>query len=154
MQELIKKKQEIIEIFLKNNILVSSDILKEINDDEQISRIFDLLKTKTINDEIVLNLNKLIEDTTPLKIEAKSEEKVKVVTSYKDEPKKRESQDFVDYFNNRYKAIEKILKQRQELKNTVSISKITNKKEKENLAIIGIVSDKKTTKNGNLLFIF
>ena len=117
---------------MKNNILVSSDILKEINDDEQISRIFDLLKTKTINDEIVLNLNKLIEDTTPLKIEAKIEEKVKIVTSYKDEPKKRGPQDFVDYFNNRYKAIEKILKQRQELKNTVSISKITNKKEKKN----------------------
>ncbi len=153
MQELIKKKQEIIEIFLKNNILVSSDILKEINDDEKISRIFDLLKTKTINEEIVLDLNKLIEDTTPIKIEAKSEDKVKIVTSYTDVPKKREPQDFVDYFNNRYKAIEKILKQRQELRNTVSISKITNKKEKENLSIIGIVSNKQTTKNGNLLFI-
>lgn len=157
MQELIKKKQEIIEIFLKNNVLVSSDLLKEINDEEQISRIFNKIKSKTISDEIVMDLNKLIEGATPrtaeTAIKTKAEEKVKVVASYKEEPKKREPQDFVDYFNSRYKAIEKILKQRQELKNTVSISKITNKKEKENLSIIGIVSSKQTTKNGNLLFV-
>lgn len=158
MQELIKKKQEIIGIFLKNNVLVSSDLLKDINDEEQITIIFNKIQSKAINDEIVLDLNKLIAEATPrtTKTTTKTEEKgekVKIISSYKEEPKKREPQDFVDYFNSRYKAIEKILKQRQELKNTVSISKITNKKEKENLCIIGIVSGKQTTKNGNLLFV-
>ncbi|MEK6827881.1 MAG: hypothetical protein AABX78_00880, partial [Nanoarchaeota archaeon] len=158
-QELIKKKREIIDIFLKKGILISSELLKEINDFEHISRIFDVLQSKQIDDVLIIstNLNNLISETKTQKIEDVKEEqqkhKIKVVYSYKEEPKKREPQDFVDYFNNRYKAIEKILKQRQELKNTVSINKIINKKEKENTSIIGIVSNKHVTKNGNLLLV-
>jgi len=98
-----------------------------------------------------------LDETKTQRIKTKEEGqkqcKVKIIYSYKDEPKKRDPQDFVDYFNNRYKSIENILKQHQELKNTVSINKIQNKKEKEVLAIIGIVTDKQTTKNGNLLLI-
>ena len=156
-QELIKKKREIIDIFLKKGILISSELLKEINDFEHISRIFDVLQSKQIDDVLIINtnLNNLISKTKTQKTEDAKEEqqehKVKVVYSYNEDPKKREPQDFVDYFNNRYKAIEKILKQRQELKNTVSINKIINKKEKENTSIIGIVSNKQVTKNGNLL---
>lgn len=156
-QELIKKKREIIDIFLKKGILVSSELLKEIDDYEHVSRVFDILKSQSIEDAPVLDLNKLINKTKTQNIETTKEEqyknKVKIINSYKDEPKKREPQDFVDYFNNRYKAIEKILKQRQELRNTVSINKITNKKEKEAIAIIGIVSEKQITKNGNLLLV-
>ena len=148
-QEIFKKKREIIDIFLKKGILISSELLKEINDYEHISRIFDILKSKQIEEQVVIdiNLNKLIDETK----EATKEDKIKIIYSYKEEPKKREPQDFVDYFNNRYKSIEKILKQHQELKNPLSINKITNKKEKELTSIIGIVSNKQITKNGNLL---
>ena len=158
-QELIKKKREIISILLKNGILISSELLKEINDYEQVSGLFDLLKSKQTGDLSVigLNLNKPIDEIKTQKKEISKEEqqedKVKIIYSYKEEPKKREPQDFVDYFNNRYKSIEKILKQHQELRNTVSISKITNKKEKEKVSIIGIVNDKQITKNGNLLLV-
>ncbi len=158
-QELIKKKREIVDIFLKKGVLISSEQLNEISEYEQFSKIFNLLKSKQIDEEhfVGLDLNKLIDETKIQKTYTTKEEsqknKVKIIYSYKEEPKKRDPQDFVDYFNNRYKAIEKILKQRQELKNTVSISKIINKKERENLAIIGIVSDKQITKNGNLLLV-
>ena len=162
-QELIEKKREIIGILLKKGVLISSDLLKEINDYEEISRIFDILKSKQIDEMAVIgiDLNKLIGETKTQKTEVKTEEsketlkegKIKIVYSYKDEPKKREPQDFVNYFNNRYKSIEKILKQHQELKSTLSINKIANKKEKETIPIIGIVSDKQITKNGNLLLI-
>ncbi|MBI2652986.1 DNA-directed DNA polymerase II small subunit [Candidatus Woesearchaeota archaeon] len=158
-QELIKKKREIVDIFLKKGVLISSEQLNEISEYEQVSKIFNLLESKQIDEEpfVGLDLNKLIDETKTQKTDATKEEqqknKVKIIHSYKEEPKKRDPQDFVDYFNNRYKAIEKILKQRQELKNTVSVSKITNKKERENLAIIGIVSDKQITKNGNLLLV-
>ncbi len=153
-QELIQKKREIINIFLKNGILLSSELLNEISDEEQVNRIFDILKSKSFDETLVLS--KILEETKPQKKTIKEEEKqekVKIISLYKESPKKREPQDFVDHFSNRYKAIEKILKQHQELKNTISISKINNKKEKESLAIIGIVSSKQTTKNGNLLII-
>ena len=162
-QELTQKKREIVEIFLKNGVLVSSELLKEMDESGKISRIFEVLTAKhTENLKVTdLDLRELIHESKSQKIQSANElnirkapiDGVKIVYSYKEEPKKREPQDFVDYFNNRYKAIEKILKQRQELKNTVSINKITNKREKVQAAIIGIVSDKQITKNGNLLFV-
>jgi len=157
-QELIKKKREIIDIFLKKGILISSGLLNEINDDKNISKVFELLKSNQTNDTLVIDLdiNKSIIETRAQKTEQKQErqeDKVKILYSYKEEPKKRDPQDFVDYFNNRYKSIEKILKQHQELTNTISINKTTNKKEKERINIIGIVSGKQTTKNGNLLLV-
>ena len=158
-QELIKKKREIINTFLKNGILISSEMLDKINDQEHISRIFEALKINQINDMPVvgLGIDEAIEEAKTPEAPAANEEhpaeNVRVIYSYKEEPKKREPQDFVDYFNSRYRAIEKILKQHQELKNTISINKITNKKEKESTSIIGIVSNKQTTKNGNLLLV-
>ncbi|MDP3765019.1 MAG: DNA-directed DNA polymerase II small subunit [Nanoarchaeota archaeon] len=156
-QESTQKKREIIDILLKKGILINSELLKEINEYEQVSGIFDMLKSKQVTDlpVIGLNLNWQVDEIKTQRKEItkkeQQEDKVKIIYSYKEDPKKREPQDFVDYFNNRYKSIEKILKQHQELRNTVSINKITNKK--ENVIIIGIVSDKQTTKNGNLLLV-
>src|SRR3989344_1981241 len=160
-QELIKKKREIIDIFLKNGVLISSELLKEIDDYGHVSRIFELLKTKDSGKFAVAGpeLGSLISQTKTQaagnaeNITKQRESRVKIVYSHGNSPKKREPQDFADHFNNRYKAIEKILKQRQELKNIVSIGKIAGRKEKEALSIIGMVSDKQTTKNGNLLLV-
>ncbi len=161
-QEILDKKREIIEMCLKNGILISADSFKRIEEGHQISKIFNILKAKNLDrvPGIEIDFEKMTEEQ-----EAKpkqetgeayftdSRKKIKIVYSYNEEPKKREPQDFADYLNSRYRAIEKILKQRQELKNLTSVSKITNKKYKEELSIIGIVNDKKTTKNGNLMII-
>ena len=161
-QETIEKKREIIGLFLKKGVLVSSDFLNEVNKSENIPNLHSLLKLKQTEDVVVLgsdieNMNKLINETKQQKTDTllgvKKEQKVKIEYTHKEEPKKRESQDFVDYFNNRYRAIEKILKQHQELRETISINKLSNKKEKENMSVIGIVSDKQITKNGNLLLV-
>ena len=160
-QELINKKREMIEVFLKKGILLSSELLQKIEDNEHAIKIFEILKNKAFDDMAVaeLEINNFIEQVKQKTTEYKKQEipshqnKVKVVYSYSADSKKREPQDFVDYFNHRYKAIEKILRQRNELKNTVSISRILNKNEKESISIIGIVSDKQTTKNGNLLLV-
>lgn len=77
--------------------------------------------------------------------------KVKVLFSYCGESKKRTVEDFVAHFNKRYEAIKKILLNRQELVNLLSINKILNKKEKENVSIIGIVMEKNITKAKNIL---
>ena len=76
---------------------------------------------------------------------------VKIVFSYNGAPKKREANDFIQYFNIRYQTIEKILKQRQELQNTTSISRIISKKNREQVSVIGMVKDKRYTKNGNCI---
>ncbi len=152
-QELINKKREIIDHLLKRGILISSDLLNELDDYNQISKIYEILGTKNTDQAVIdLSLKNLITKSTEQK-EQQIQDNVKIISSYKEEPKKREPQDFVDYLNNRYKEIEKILKQHQQLRNTLSINKIANKKDKEALSIIGIVSSKQFTKNGNLMFI-
>jgi len=79
------------------------------------------------------------------------ESNVEIIYSYDNEPKKREARDFVEYYCLRYRAINKLLKQRQELQNTISINRIRNKRTREQVCVIGIVSDKHVTKNGNCL---
>ncbi len=76
---------------------------------------------------------------------------VKVLFSYNEESKKRDIQDFVSFFNKRFDSIGKILKNRTELQNLLSIKRIKQKREKDNVALIAIVNDKKFTKNGNLI---
>lgn len=77
--------------------------------------------------------------------------RIRIVSDYKEKSKKRSVQDFVGFFNSRFKELEKILRSRQELQNLTSISRITSKKEKDNVALIGIVYDKQTTKNNNIM---
>ena len=157
-EELIIKKREIINTFLKKGILVDPLFLKKLDVENNISNIYNLMQTKDFGELAVVGLDpqKIFGNQENQTHQAEQEQpinKVKIVSSYTEDSKKREPQDFIDYFNNRYKALEKILRQRQQLKNTTSINKLNNNKEKENVAIIGIINDKQTTKNGNLLII-
>ena len=63
--------------------------------------------------------------------------------------KKIEVEDFVNYFRNRFFKMKSILQSHPNLKNLVSINKISG--DRQGFSIIGIISDKKVTKNGNLL---
>lgn len=76
---------------------------------------------------------------------------VKVIFSYNEAPKKREIQHFVQYFNKRYKSIEKMLRSRHELQNLTSINRILDKREREQISFICIVKNKSYTKNNNLI---
>ena len=157
-EELIIKKREIINTFLKKGILVDPLFLKKLDVENNISNIYNLLQTKDFDELAVVGLDsqEIFRNQETQTQQAEQEQpinKVKIVSSYTEDSKKREPQDFIDYFNNRYKALEKILRQRQQLKNTTSINKLNNNKEMENVAIIGIINDKQTTKNGNLLII-
>lgn len=66
--------------------------------------------------------------------------------------KKLEVGDFVGNFRARYHSLQKILMQRNELQNLVSINKIGS--DRQSLSIIGIVTEKRHTKNKNLIIGF
>lgn len=76
---------------------------------------------------------------------------VKAITTYTDMPKKRSVQDFVQYFNSRYKQIEKMLRQREELSSLMSVNRLLGKNANESVALVGMVMDKQTTKNNNFI---
>jgi DNA polymerase II small subunit len=74
-----------------------------------------------------------------------------ILTSCKNETKKYEVKDFTKIFVSRYKFIEGILRNRQELTNILSINKILDKKERETVSLIGIVSEINQTRAGNII---
>lgn len=65
--------------------------------------------------------------------------------------KKLEVQDFVNNFRSRYQTLQKILLQRPDLQNLVSINKIGSNR--QNLSIIGLVKEKRVTKNKNIILV-
>ncbi|MFH1608076.1 MAG: metallophosphoesterase [archaeon] len=75
---------------------------------------------------------------------------VKVVSSDSIPRKKLEVKDFVTYFRNRFSEMKNMLQEHSELNNLVSINKISGSR--QGISVIGIVSDKRVTKNKNILF--
>ncbi len=134
MEQLVKKK-EIVSAFLKNNVLVGRELLARLDQPGVVDEWHSALSN----------------GTKPVDLLKPQASAVKITWDYDDKPKKRTVQDFVDYFNARYRALEKLLHSRQELQNLTSIGRLRGKKDREAVSIIGIVSDKRVTKNEHLM---
>lgn len=187
--DVLSKKKQIIDFFLKQNILVSNDFLNKLDFSKDLGEVGDILKTSP--DILILNpdIDKLdfkekkdinwkefekskaflekgknsssydkfldyIHTEKPLvktEEEGVKDESVKVIYSYDKTPKKRQIQDFVKYFGLRCKALEGILKNRRDLQSVSSIKRILAKKEKETIALIAIISEKRISKNNNII---
>lgn len=74
--------------------------------------------------------------------------KIKILSSNIIPYKKIEVKDFVAHFKNRYNFFKDILKERKELSNLISINKIGNNR---GFSLIGLVANKRLTKNKNLI---
>ena len=134
--ELLVKKKEIVGAFLRSNVLVSREVIAMLDQPGVADQWYDALSRGVRPNAL------LVPD---------SGSAVRVVWEYDDKPKKRSVQDFVDYFNARYRSLERLLQSRQDLQNLTSISRLRLKKDRETLSIIGIVSDKRVTKNEHIL---
>jgi len=102
---------------------------------------------KKLHDKFTKYMDGMDKETTLIKEKGD----VEIVFSYNEESKKRNIQDFVSLFNQRFNAIEKILKNRAELQNLISIKRVKQKHDKDNVSLIVIITNKKFTKNGNLI---
>lgn len=105
-------------------------------------------------EDLKIKLGLHIEISSSQKIENLDENKpssVKVLSPIlKPTYKKIEVQDFTKYFRNRLNAMKGILQSSGLLKNLVSINKLSNSR--QNVSIIGLVSEKSITKNKNVIF--
>lgn len=133
----VQQKKKIVEFFIDKNILVTEHILERIETGEDPQKIYDELQTNN-NSQLILE-------------KPKTQATVRVLEEYEDYKKKREVQDFVGFFNARYKKIEKMLRNRPELSALTSIQRIQRKRERETVALIGLVYKKSETKNGIML---
>src|SRR3989344_3868265 len=98
----------------KNKMMYNSflDVMNYNLDEEKKAVLFEIEESEILEEEI---------------IELRDYARVVVVKSYKDNPKKWEINDFVQYFKKRYISLKNILISRGELKNTSTIKVLINK---------------------------
>ena len=138
------------------NVAVLNDKIKSLIMQNQDLNWMELEKLEAVSERSGKDSSNLMNSLSVSKnTGSKTEEKlgsvVKVVSSYEAPPKKREANDFIEYFNSRYLLLEKLLKPRHGMQNVVSINRISNKKNREEVSVIGMVMDKQDTKNGNCI---
>ena len=124
---------------------------------EQVCRVFSALPEEnqkgleTLKIKLGLSIEISKEIETPMEIieEKTSVNGIKVNFMAPNSLKKLETKDFVNYFRNRLNVIRDILQDNSKLTNLISINKISDNR--QGISIIGIVSDKRVTKNKNIL---
>ena len=164
MQAEIKKK--IVRRLLEKNILVSSEMVEELDrltpdelrqrleiidapEESQLVYKQGIMQDKAVTKSQEPGRNAAIDNQTgQQQIRPPS---VKIVRSYSEPTKKYEPADFVSYFNARFRELERILRNRQELSQVTSIARIISKTERENVALIGIVKEKVNTQTGKII---
>lgn len=71
--------------------------------------------------------------------------------SYSKKPRKADVPMFSQYFKKRFEGIKAILATRPDLSAMTSISRIKSKVDKEQVSLVGMISEKAETKNGNII---
>lgn len=146
-------KQKLVSFFSEKNFMVTPDFLKKVPDDFDYDIFVNKNNNLQKNGSTVLLTSEMFENffSYDKKVEDCYVTKVEVLDPYVDKPKKREVKDFVSYMKIRYNSLKKILLQRIELNNTISINKVLSKKAKESVSLIGFVYSNNKTKNGNYI---
>ena len=142
-------KKGIISYFLEKGILIDSKIIEIIPDNLSIQFV-NFLERK-LSDKKYLDKDDFCYYLDLFEKDNYFFTNLEVIYNYKDNLKKREVQDFVKYFKNRYETIKGFLVNRPELEGVISISRLKDKRERERISLIGVVLDKIFTKNGNCI---
>ncbi|MCK5854233.1 MAG: DNA-directed DNA polymerase II small subunit [Sulfurovaceae bacterium] len=152
-------KKKIVGFFLDNKIFLSPETLNLLEEIDLL-KFYSFLQIK--KEEIIsLNPKDIIQHYYDYESQQKFLKKphkktinsVKVIKSYEEDSKKRKVQDFVNLFNDRYNFLSNLIQSRPEMKNTISIRRLKDKKQKEEVTIIGMVRERRKTKSGHLMFV-
>lgn len=76
---------------------------------------------------------------------------VKVVQEYIEDSKKRPYEHFVRHLNNKFKALEAMLKSRPDLQDVTSIGHLRNKNDRDYVCVMGMILEKDETRNNNII---
>ncbi|MDY6770318.1 MAG: DNA-directed DNA polymerase II small subunit [Candidatus Nanohaloarchaea archaeon] len=76
---------------------------------------------------------------------------VEVLTDIEEEKEKRDVQDFVDFYNDRYEQLKSLLLRRRDIQNAVSITRLDDMQERDEVSVVGIVEDKYRTSSGKFI---
>ncbi len=161
---------KVVNYLMSKGYLVDPNLIKDLVEEDgvRIINYLDCLEDKPlIIDNILIDLIKKEESNIkihslelpeneinyPIKLTSseESESNVIIIKNYFIGNKKYSVQDFVQHFRLRYNKLKNLLISRIELQEATSISRLVNKKINDHVAVIGLVLNKKITKNGNII---
>ncbi len=141
-------KEEMQRVFVKFGISL------EVRKEQSIQNLEEGELAVTMTNEVASGANGRVEESKE-KAGGKEEAKslgYKIFYADTKTDKKLAVEDFTGNFRARYQFLQRILMQRADLQNLASIGKISN--DRQSLSIIGIVKDKRITKNKNVIITF
>lgn len=150
VNDLVKEKIHSEDFFMMNSdvsTFIEKGNLSNINwkEFEKSKALHDRNQTKAYGK--FLDLMQLEEQVSS----APTEHLINITYCYNRPQDKKGVEHFVHHFNERYKAMERMLSSRPELTNLLPISRVLQKKDRDTVSIIGMVSEKRVTKNGHLI---
>src|SRR3989338_7532046 len=130
----------------------SKALLEKGKDGEMYQTFVDLLNYEASKKKLEKIMGSVgIEEEIELLEEEKTESNVIILKSHKEEAQKRSVDDFTNHFRKRFEILSNILKTRQELKEVISLYRLNGKKDHERICVIGMIIEKRVTKNDNIL---
>lgn len=164
LQALVSEKSEAILTFLEfiekqkdKPLVLTSEFFLRITA-KTVDELQANIEVKKIQQEIKTPETTQIRSRTEVKVQEVQEQKVedgfmveggiRILYSHTREGKEITVDDFSSYFRNRYFKLRELISSRPELKNLVSINKLGS--QREDVSVIGMIQEKRITKNGNL----
>jgi DNA polymerase II small subunit len=153
--------QSHLQLFKESNLVVDNKFTENKSGEQTISSLeaklskdgsnYESITDETKNDQlddVTQQLKPLISESIT---NSTTNSTINIIISHNNIPKKYTVKDFSKLFVSRYKFLEKILQNRQELKHPVAIGRLVGKKERETVSMIGIIQSIAETKAGNLI---
>ncbi|MBT4334588.1 DNA-directed DNA polymerase II small subunit [archaeon] len=153
--------EKLIHLFLKRGVLISPNIVKDL-DIEKSDNFFKILDSEILSKEkspYLLSSEKfneilkksIISDNEMHSEPLKNKGNIIILKEYQENTDKKTVKDFTAHYKNRYEKLKGLLQGKRNLQNVISINRALNKKQREEVSVIGLISDKHITKNKNIL---
>lgn len=138
------------EFLFKNKNYLDTILLELPKEKQKHAEIFKIKLGLNIEISKELSIEVELKDKEKIKEDSSIENQAKVLSSFPILNKKIDVKDFVLYLRNRLYEMKKVLQEHVEMKNLVSINKLSSTR--QSFSIIGLVSEKKVTKTKSILF--
>ena len=151
---------EIISFFLKRELLLSPEVVEIIKKDtgDLLNKLKEYIYNNEISDCFIdknfidgINFETNIIEKNKNNSDFSDNSSIQITRKFKENNRKKEVSDFFGHYKNRFEIIKNILRNKPDLQGAISINRLYNKQNREQVSIIGIVFKKEVTRNNNII---
>ncbi len=146
------EKKLFVKSLFEKGVLIKPEIVNKINEKDYEKLIEKVDKNPNLELLDILSEFSVTDAEPKIQINiGDTEKKVKIIKAYSDPKKKRDVKDFILMLRQRYNDLSKILRSRKEFLSSISINRLASKAQNEEAAVIGMINNIVTSKNGHII---